>query len=91
MGQTNRTCQWRTNRFVSELKRAPNLLRDTYDRSAVMKRAWREWNYARSRGWHIGLDATTFAACLRIAHGMERAAWQRAVWAMQAQLMGVAA
>ena len=40
----------------------------SYDRSAIMKAAWREWRNAKARGWHLGHDPMTFAACLRMAH-----------------------
>lgn len=40
----------------------------TYDRSEIMRAAWKQWRYANARGWHIGDDPWTFAACLRLAH-----------------------
>ena len=55
----------------------------TYDRSAVMKAAHREYKYAKSKGWTTGRDPVTFASCLRIAHGAHRAYCQRAVFTEQ--------
>jgi hypothetical protein len=48
-------------------------MRSTYDRSRVMRTAHAEWRYARMRGWHIGADPVTFAACLRFAPVQEKA------------------
>jgi hypothetical protein len=46
----------------------------SYDRAEIMRAAWAQWRYALLKGWHLGKDPWTFAACLRIAH---RAARQR--------------
>ena len=44
------------------------------DRAAIMQKAWRQWRYARSRGWHIGEDDPwTWPRCLRLAQAQERA------------------
>ena len=45
------------------MKRKPDPVR-----SAVMKKAWEEWRYAKSKGWHLHkTDPVSFADCLRLA------------------------
>lgn len=61
-----------------------------YNKSAVMKAAWREWRYAVSKGWDKR-DGVTFAACLRIAHNAHRAYCQRGVFMDQANRLRLVA
>ncbi|GLI93592.1 hypothetical protein LMG27198_25840 [Methylocystis echinoides] len=44
------------------------------DRSAIMRQAWKEWRYARRRGWDMleGPDRWDWARCLRFAAAQHR-------------------
>jgi hypothetical protein len=45
------------------------------DRGAIMRAAWKEWRYARMKGWHElpEPDRWTWARCLRFAAAQHRA------------------
>jgi hypothetical protein len=46
----------------------------TGDRGAIMREAWRHWQYARRRGWHMDdADPWTWDRCLRFAQAQARA------------------
>jgi hypothetical protein len=44
------------------------------DRSIVMRAAWKEWRYARRKGWHLDpVDPWTWPRCIRFAQAQARA------------------
>ncbi|RTL86955.1 MAG: hypothetical protein EKK29_08385 [Hyphomicrobiales bacterium] len=43
-------------------------------RASIMRAAWKEWRYARMKGWHVGEDDPwTWARCVRFAAAQARA------------------
>jgi hypothetical protein len=43
------------------------------DRAAIMRAAWKEWRYARMKGWDkIEDDTRTWPRCLRFAAAQHR-------------------
>jgi hypothetical protein len=83
MKQKLRTDKRRTKQPLEFQSTTPHLPDPTYDRSAVMKAAHREYKYAKMKGWTTGPDATSFASCLRLAHHAHQAYQRRAIFAAQ--------
>lgn len=59
--------------------------------SAIMRAAWKEWRYARRRGWHLDEDDRwTWARCLRFAaaqHREQQNSWSAVEAAARAALV----
>lgn len=81
MGSVRRTKNEGSKKPLKNLSATPHLSTATYDRSAVMKAAHREYKYAKLKGWTTGPDAVTWASCLRIAHNAHTAYCRRAIFA----------
>ncbi|MGJ0505684.1 MAG: hypothetical protein ACR652_00835 [Methylocystis sp.] len=64
------------------------------DRAAVMRAAWKEWRYARMKGWDqlAGPDRWTWPRCLAFAAAQHRARSQSfaAVEAAMAEALRIA-